>query len=140
MVNLVRRARPQGRAGTKSSVEDAGEEGGDRIELATIDRDLLLAPADAGAEDGAIEHLIDDVAVVLEAIVDDLLLARAVDYVQDRRFAAAHGERHLEERADTVVVDPHRPERGVAGDHIAIVIDVAQRGRPPHGSTPARCR
>src|SRR5215212_5392659 len=127
MVNLVRRARPQGRAGTTSSVEDAGEEGGDRIELAAVDRDLLLAPADAGAQNSAIEDLVDDVAVIPEPVVDDLLLAGAVDDVQDRRLAAAHVERHLQEGADAVVVDAHGPERGVAGDHIAVIVDLAQR-------------
>src|SRR5688572_14506297 len=65
-------------ATTTGSVEQPREKRRHGVRLAAGDHDPLLVPPNPRDQERPIEHLVDDVAIVLEAVIDDLRLARAI--------------------------------------------------------------
>ncbi|KAH1677063.1 hypothetical protein KXX12_008361, partial [Aspergillus fumigatus] len=76
------------------------------------DGDALLALADTGDEDRLVKNLIDNVAAILEPVIDDGGISRLGDAApgpddqQRWRFRLLHRVRHFDDGFDAIIVNP----------------------------------
>ena len=75
------------------------------------DRHPLLPTANARHKRRPAQGLIDDKGVVLDTVVDELIVAAAVESHQHRRLIVFHRTRELDEGLPAIGINPKRQSR-----------------------------